>query len=124
MNILIINESSLTMGDMREALCLAGVDGNSITMADNVPVALERIRQNPPDLVVAGWEMERISGLKLLRTIKTQGYQVDFGFVAREATQEMRAKAAIGGAKFLISQPATPLEMSQILGPNLVKKAA
>ena len=49
--------------------------------------------------------MPRMSGIELLRGLRSAGCNVTFGFVTSESTPEMRSLSTEAGAEFLIAKP-------------------
>ena len=107
MKILVADDSSAMRMMVVRALRQAGYDGKSIIQAEDGKVALEKIKGDVPDLVLADWNMPNMTGLELLQTLRADGIDVPFGFITTESTKDMRQKATEAGAKFLIAKPFT-----------------
>ncbi len=107
MKILVVDDSSAMRMMITRTLRQAGFDGNDVEQAEDGAIALESIRNNEPDLVLADWNMPNMTGLELLEALRAEEIEVNFGFITTESTTEMRQKAADAGAKFLIAKPFT-----------------
>ena len=115
MKILIVDDSSAMRKIIQRSLRLAGFEGHQVTEADNGAVALELIRNDSPDLILSDWNMPQLSGIELLRSIRSEGRNIPFGFVTTESTSDMRTVAHDAGAQFLLAKPFTPEEMAGVL---------
>jgi two-component system chemotaxis response regulator CheY len=113
--ILIVDDSSAMRKIIQRSLRLAGFEGHQVTEADNGAVALELIRNDSPDLILSDWNMPQLSGIELLRSIRSEGRNIPFGFVTTESTPDMRMVAHDAGAQFLLAKPFTPEEMAGVL---------
>ena len=116
MKILVVDDSSAMRMMIVRTLRQAGFGGNDVDQAEDGAVALEKIRAETPDLVLADWNMPNMTGIELLEALREEGIKVTFGFVTTECTKEMRDKATAGGAKFLISKPFTAESFEKVLG--------
>ena len=105
MNILVVDDSAAMRNMIIRTLRQAGFDGNDVSQAEDGAIALEMVKGQLPDLVLADWNMPNMTGIELLEAMNEEGLKTKFGFITTEATSEMRAKATAGGAKFLISKP-------------------
>lgn len=119
MKILVVDDSSAMRMMVVRTLRQAGFGDNDVEQAEDGAQALEKIREDTPDLVLADWNMPNMTGIELLETLREEGNKVKFGFITTEATKEMRDKAAAGGAKFLISKPFTVESFQKILSAVL-----
>jgi two-component system, chemotaxis family, chemotaxis protein CheY len=121
MKILIVDDSramrliiarALRAMDLPETEYLEASDGNA---------ALQVIQDLRPELVISDFNMPGISGLDLLRALKSTGIATRFGFVTSEASLRLREEAAEAGARFVITKPFTAANLSQALGPVLAE---
>ena len=115
MNIMVVDDSSAMRMMIIRTLRQAGFGGNSVAQAADGAEALEAIRKDSPDLILADWNMPNMTGLELLEALREEGNDVTFGFITTEATAPMREKAKDAGAKFLISKPFTVEAFEQVL---------
>ncbi len=119
MRILIADDSKTMRMIVKRALRQAGFESHSVEEVGNGAEALQSIRASCPDVVLCDWNMPEMNGLELLKTLKTDGIQVKFGFVTSEGTPEMQQTAAEAGALFVITKPFTAETFQSILGPVL-----
>lgn len=116
MNIMVVDDSKAMRLMIVRTLKQAGFGGNKVRQAADGAEALEAIRADTPDLVLADWNMPNMTGIELLEALRAEGNDVTFGFITTEATGPMRAKASEAGARFLISKPFTVESFEQVLG--------
>ncbi len=107
MKILIIDDSKAMRMIVKRTLKQAGFGDATMSEATNGREGLTAIGADRPDLVLCDWNMPEMTGIELLRELRTQGNDVKFGFVTSEGTPEMRQQAHDSGAVFLISKPFT-----------------
>ena len=105
MRILVVDDSKAMRMIVVRTLRQAGYAGHDILQAGHGLEALEHFEAGPPDLVLSDWNMPEMSGMDLLRTLRSRGHDVPFGFVTSEGSPEMREAAATAGASFLIAKP-------------------
>ncbi|MEM7762604.1 MAG: response regulator [Pseudomonadota bacterium] len=115
MNILIVDDSAAMRMMVLRTLRQSGFDSKSVKQAEDGADALEKIRADQPDLVIADWNMPNMTGIELLRTLREEGNKVDFGFLTTESTTKMRQTATEAGAKFLVSKPFTAEAFEKVL---------
>ncbi len=109
MNIMVIDDSMAMRLIVMKTLREAGFDGHDIVQAEDGAKALEKIKEDSPDLILCDWNMPNMTGPELLQTLNDDDIKpTTFGFVTTEATTEMKAKASEMGASFLIAKPFTP----------------
>lgn len=105
MRILVVDDSKAMRMIVIRTLRQAGYPANDIVQAENGADALALIEADAPDLVLSDWNMPEMSGLELLRALRSRGIDVPFGFVTSEGSPEMRQVAMTSGALFLIAKP-------------------
>ena len=115
MNILVVDDSPAMRMMVVRTLRQAGFGGNDVKQAEDGAVALDMIRGDEPDLVLADWNMPNMTGIELLEALRAEDIKVDFGFITTESTTEMRKKATDAGAKFLIAKPFTVESFQKVL---------
>lgn len=120
MHILIVDDSRVMRSIVTRTLRQAGFGGNSIEEAADGAQALAAIRASTPDLVLSDWNMPEMSGIELLRALRSSGIEVPFGFVTSECSDLMREQAASAGALFLIAKPFTADTFSDALSGVMV----
>lgn len=115
MNILIVDDSAAMRIIVQRALREAGFEGHNISEAEDGAVALEKVMEEEPDLILCDWNMPNMNGPELLQALNNEGCEAVFGFVTTEATPAMRDKANQLGADFLISKPFTAQDFEDAL---------
>lgn len=115
MRILIVDDSRAMRMIIARVLRQTGHAGATLAEAADGVEALAAIRADCPDLVLCDWNMPRMTGIELLRTLRAEGDDVRFGFVTVESTGQMRARAIESGALFLIAKPFTAARVEQVL---------
>lgn len=119
MRILVVDDSKAMRMIVSRVLRQAGHGDDAIEEAENGLQALEIIRAGVPDLVLSDWNMPEMTGIELLRTLRSEHIAVRFGFVTSEHTPEMREQAIEAGAAFLLTKPFTPDSFSEVLTSTL-----
>ena len=122
MSIMIIEDSKPMRNLIKRTLKQAGFGDHDIVEAGDGAEGLELIKTHSPDLVLCDWNMPKMNGMELLKTLKKEGIDVKFGFVTSEQSKEMRDDAKAEGALFLIGKPFTPenfnRELTQVFGKD------
>ena len=108
MDILVVDDSVAMRMIVIRTLRAAGYDGHNIEQAADGQIALDKIKESAPDLILCDWNMPNMTGPELLEALNEEGITPTFGFVTTEGSNELRAKAQSLGAKFLITKPFTP----------------
>jgi two-component system chemotaxis response regulator CheY len=108
MNILVVDDSMAMRLIVMKTLREAGFEGHDIEQAADGEIALEKIKEDMPDLILCDWNMPNMTGPELLQVLTDENMKPTFGFVTTEATSEMLTKANDLGADFLIAKPFTP----------------
>ena len=116
MKILVVDDSTAMRLMIIKTLRQAGFGGNDVVQAEDGQVALGKVKDEEPDLVLADWNMPNMTGIELLQALRSDGNEVTFGFITTEATPQMRDIARTNGAKFLISKPFTVEMFEEVLG--------
>ena len=107
MKVVIADDSRVMRQIVLRTLRQAGFSHHDYVEATDGADALEKISEHAPDLVLSDWNMPNKTGIELLRALRAQGNDVQFGFVTSEGSAEMRDVAAQAGAMFLIAKPFT-----------------
>lgn len=116
MQILVVDDSRTMRMLVIRTLRQAGFGGHDIIEAGDGLEALELIRTSSPDIVLCDWNMPRMNGLELLRSLRRSGDARPFGFVTSEGTPAMREIADAEGASFIITKPFTADVFTSVLG--------
>lgn len=117
MQIMVVDDSRAMRMIVLRTLRQAGFRDHTFTEAADGAAALEAIKADPPDLVLSDWNMPKLSGIDLLKELKTAGCDVKFGFVTSESTPEMREMSRQAGALFLIAKPFNEDTFREVLEP-------
>ena len=80
---------------------------------------LSKAVSESPDVVISDWNMPNMTGIEFLKSLRSQGIEVPFGFVTTEVSPEMRALAEQSGSAFLIGKPFTPTDFVRALNAYL-----
>ena len=107
MRILIVDDSKAMRMIVTRTLRQAGFGDHVFAEADDGTTALAAVAADPPDLVLSDWNMPQMTGIELLKALRSSGNPVTFGFVTSESTPAMRNTAEENGALFLIGKPFT-----------------
>ena len=105
--ILIADDSRVMRQIVTRTLRQAGYDGHDLVEAADGRQAYDSVVSEKPDLVLSDWNMPEMTGVEVLRALRSAGVQVPFGFVTSEGSDEMRKAAEAAGALFLITKPFT-----------------
>ncbi len=119
MHVLIVDDSKAMRNIVMRAVRQAGFDSLTFQEASNGAEALKVVRETPPDLILADWNMPEMSGLELLKALRSDGNSVKVGFVTSESDPTMRQLAFQAGALFMITKPFTPDALKAALQPVL-----
>jgi two-component system chemotaxis response regulator CheY len=117
--IMIVDDSKAMRMIVRRTLKQAGFGSYDVEEATNGADAFDKIKNEPPKLVLSDWNMPDMSGYELLTKLRENAIEVPFAMITTEGTPEMRAKAASAGALFLIQKPFTPDELARALSDVL-----
>ncbi len=115
MKILVVDDSSAMRMMVVRTLRQAGFGGKDVEQAEDGAIALECVRKNTPDLILADWNMPNMTGIELLEALRAEGIDVKFGFITTESSKDMRQKATDAGAQFLIAKPFTVESFEKVL---------
>lgn len=115
MKILIADDSKAMRMIVIRTLRQAGFAGHDIVEAENGRQALELAQQIGPDLILSDWNMPEMTGIELLRGLRSIGSTIPFCFVTSEGSDEMRELAAQCGALGLIAKPFTADAFEELL---------
>jgi two-component system chemotaxis response regulator CheY len=119
MKILIADDSRVMRQIVTRTLRQAGFGDHDLLEAGDGKDAYDKYMAEKPDLVVSDWNMPEMTGIELLRGLRSAGQDVHFGFVTSECTEEMKSMAEAAGALFFIVKPFTPDGFRDALSPLL-----
>lgn len=118
MDVLLADDSRVMRQIVKRTLRQAGYDWQIREACDGAD-ALDQVSAECPDLVLSDWNMPNMSGLELLRSLRANGFDVPFGFITSEGSDEMRRAAEDAGALFLIAKPFTAESVRDTIDPFL-----
>jgi two-component system, chemotaxis family, chemotaxis protein CheY len=119
MKILIADDSRVMRQIVGRTLRQAGFGDHDLVEAADGREALDKATAEAPDLVISDWNMPEMSGVEVLRKLRSAGNDVKFGFVTSECTPEMQQQAEAAGAAFFIVKPFTAERFDEVLSPIL-----
>jgi two-component system, chemotaxis family, chemotaxis protein CheY len=106
MKVLLVDDSKAMRVMVRRTLLQTGVCDLRVEEAENGSEALAKLAHDLPDLILSDWSMPEMTGIELLREIRSRGCDVKFGFVTCQAASEhMRETAFQAGAHFMLAKP-------------------
>ena len=117
MKILVVDDSAAMRMMVKRMLKAAGFRGHEVVEAEDGQVALGKIKEDTPDLVLSDYNMPNMTGMELLEALKEEDINLNFGFVTTESTADMRNQVLDAGAKFLIAKPFTEESVTEALSP-------
>ena len=119
--ILIIDDHGLTREMVRSILKQAGYD--TLYMAESGHEALEIMRDKKVDLVVCDWNMPGMSGLEVLRTIRSDRSlkRLPFVMLTAEAYKENIVEALRSGVTEYVVKPFTAQTLTEKVAAALAK---
>ncbi len=117
MKVMIVDDSASMRMIVKRTLKKAGYENMDFSEAEDGAIALAKIDEIGPHLVLCDWNMPNMNGIEFLKKIREAGNAVKFGFVTTESTAEMRAAAKDAGAQFLVAKPFTAESFQKALRP-------
>jgi two-component system chemotaxis response regulator CheY len=115
MKILIVDDSKAMRMIVIRNLRQGGFGHYDYIEAENGMECFEKVQAEAPDVVLSDWNMPEMNGLQCLMALRKIGNRVRFGFVTSESTPDMREKAILAGAGFLLAKPFTADELADAL---------
>ena len=121
-NVLIVDDSATMRMILIKSLRQAGFDEINIIEASGAKEGLQKIAVGDIGLVLSDVNMPDISGIEMVKVVKTKMPHLPIIMVTTESSPEMRQKMRDAGANGVITKPFPPLELLKILGPIINKK--
>lgn len=106
MNVLIVDDYNTMLRIIKNLLRQLGF--NNVDEATDGTMALDRIKEKPYGLVISDWNMEPMTGLDLLKSIRDSGESyknVPFIMVTAESKTENVIEAKKAGANNYVVKP-------------------
>ena len=121
MKVLIVDDFASMRRIVKNTLKQIGF--KNILEADDGTTALAMLKEQKIDLVLADWNMPKMSGLELLKTVKKDDAlkTIPVLMVTAEAQKENVIEAIQAGVSNYIVKPFTPDSMKQKLEKTLAK---
>lgn len=117
MKVMIVDDSSAMRMLVKRTLRQAGFKSLDYCDAEDGQVALDKVIEENPALILCDWNMPNMTGMEFLVKLREIGNDAKFGFVTTESTTEMRTKARDAGASFLIAKPFNAESFERTLRP-------
>ena len=113
--ILVVDDSGGMRDLVRRAVASSNSGDHEFLEAANGVEALKKVLTEKPDLVISDWYMPEMSGLALLRAIRANGSNVNFGIITADSSEEIQKTATDAGANFVIRKPFTADKFNEAL---------
>jgi two-component system chemotaxis response regulator CheY len=107
MKILLVDDSKAMRMLIVRTLREAGFGDHTFLEAGDGFEAFALVGAEQPDLVLSDWAMAEVSGVDLLRGLRSSGNAVPFGFITAQGGEARRTEALEAGAQFLVGKPFT-----------------
>lgn len=104
-NVLIVDDYKTMLRVIRNLLTQIGFQGINIDEATDGSMALDMIGKKKYDLVISDWNMEPMTGLDLLKTVRASNNKVPFIMVTAESKTENIIAAKSAGVNNYIVKP-------------------
>lgn len=118
MNVLVVDDYQTMIRIIKNLLKQLGF--NNIDEATDGTMALEKIGVKPYGLIISDWNMEPMSGLDLLKKVRSGGNKVPFIMVTAESKTENVLAAREAGVNNYIVKPfnadTLKTKLSSVLG--------
>ncbi|HKK01259.1 MAG TPA: response regulator, partial [Desulfuromonadales bacterium] len=106
--ILVVDDNAAIRDGVRRALCGCGF---YVETFGSGALAIERMAENPFDLVITDLKMPGMDGIEVLRQIKSQQPDVPIVMITGYSTVDTAVESMKSGAVDYISKPFTPEEI-------------
>ena len=114
MKILLIDDSSTMRKIQRRVLSEMNPEYD-VVEAGNGKEALEKLKENRPDIVFLDIEMPELSGLDALRAIQELGTETKVVMVTATPTAQNVLAAREGGASGFLVKPVSPKKVAEAI---------
>lgn len=119
MKILIVDDSSTMRQIIIKSLRQAGYEAVQVEEANGAKEGLQKIAAGGIDLVLSDVNMPEITGIEMVKVIRSKFPNLPIFMVTTESSPEMRAKMTDAGANGVITKPFPPDELKKTLGPHI-----
>lgn len=103
MNILVVEDDRIVLEFVKEQLRHLGF--SNIELASSGAEALQKTNGKNYDLIISDWNMENISGLDLLKEVRSKGSKVPFIMATSDSKKESVMIAREAGVSNYIVKP-------------------
>jgi pentatricopeptide repeat protein len=102
---ILVDDNSYALKELKDVMKYLGF--KNLQMADNANTAWPLIKEGPCDCVIAAMDMEEMTGIALLRLVRSDSQRKDIPFFLTDSafTKEKVVKAGLCGATGLIVTP-------------------
>lgn len=117
MKILIVDDSETMRMIIVKSLRQAGFDTVDIAEAGTARDGLAVIAKGGINLVLSDVNMPEISGIEMVKVIRSKFPTLPIVMVTTESSPEMKQKMLAAGASGIIHKPFPPEQLKEVLGP-------
>ena len=122
MRILVVDDSGAMRKIIIKHLGTAGYAHARVREAGNGVEALVLAREEPPDLVLADWNMPEMGGLELFRALRAERSLAKVAFITSEVSSESRRAVIDEGALFVLAKPFSGADLRGALAEAFSKE--
>ena len=119
MKILIVDDSTTMRMILVKSLRQAGFDSATVLEASSARDALQKIAAGGIDIVLCDVNMPEITGIEMVKVVKTKMPGMPIVMVTTESSPEMKLKMMEAGANGIVTKPFPPEELKNVLTPLL-----
>ncbi len=115
MKILVVDDSSVMRKLVARSVRHAGYRSAELQEAADGVEALGLVDEFNPDVILADWNMPAMTGIEMLRTLRSNGNTVKVVFITSETAESSRKAAISAGATDFLTKPFAPEDLAEIL---------
>lgn len=104
-NVLIVDDYKTMLRIVRNLLAQIGFNNENIDEATDGSMAIDMLGKRRYDLIISDWNMEPMTGLDLLKDVRSKGNKVPFIMVTAESKTENIIAAKQAGVSNYIVKP-------------------
>lgn len=115
--IVVVDDSETARKIMLRCLNALGYGDAEFREADNGALALEMIRDDPPDLIITDLNMPVMDGVSMLRRIKGSFSLTDIPVIVVSSLlgDAQRTQLRERGVEYLVGKPVDPQELREVM---------
>lgn len=114
-NILIVDDSATMRMILIKSLRQAGFTDITVIEAGSAKEALQKVAAGGVGLILSDVNMPEITGIELVKVIRSKFKELPIIMVTTESSPEMKAKMLEAGANGMIFKPFPPEELKKVL---------